>query len=183
MFDVPSVPRKDGYFKKDSNPQRAGMGPVAKPLAAAKAPGAVISVRLFAEDVERLAAVNDRPEFVRRAVNRALDELGNGRRYSEQDAAGICEMCRTGFLKIAEAQMLSPAEAWQKLEPLCDNMTAAQVEKFRSVLSGWSDWTAAEINELTPPNDELGYPAQALDRLGEGLMLSTLRELQPGKRY
>ena len=91
--------------------------------------------------------------------------------YTEDDVAGINEMCRVAFRKVAEDQLLSPKEAWDKLKPLCTGMKAAQIDKFRSVLSGWEDWTLDEINELTPDGDALGLPAQALDRLGKGLMV------------
>ena len=91
--------------------------------------------------------------------------------YTEEDVPGINEMCRTAFRKIAEDQLLSPKEAWDKLKPLCTGMKAEQIDKFRSVLSGWEEWTLDEIVELTPDGDALGLPAQALDRLGKGLMV------------
>ena len=91
--------------------------------------------------------------------------------YTENDVAGINEMCRVAFRKVAEDQLLSPKEAWDKLKPLCTGMKAAQIDKFRSVLSGWEEWTLDEIIELTPDGDALGLPAQALDRLGKGLMV------------
>jgi hypothetical protein len=91
--------------------------------------------------------------------------------YTEDDVPGVNEMCRTAFRKIAEDQLLGPREAWEKLKPLCTGMKAAQVDKFRSVLSGWDDWTLEEINALTLDGDALGLPAQALDRLGKGLMV------------
>lgn len=99
-------------------------------------------------------------------------------RYTEKDVAGICQMCRDGFRMIAEDQMLSPKEAWDKLKPLCNNMSAKQIDKFRSVLSGWEDWTLEEILEMTPPGNGLGYPAQALDRLGNGLVNLELANLK-----
>ena len=91
--------------------------------------------------------------------------------YTEEDVPGVNDMCREGFRRIATDQLLSPKEAWDKLKPLCTGMKAAQIDKFRSVLSGWEDWTLDEINELTPDGDALGLPAQALDRLGKGLMV------------
>ena len=91
--------------------------------------------------------------------------------YTEGDVPGINEMCREGFRRIATDQLLSPKEAWDKLKPLCAGMKAAQIDKFRSVLSGWEEWTLDEIIELTPDGDALGLPAQALDRLGKGLMV------------
>ena len=91
--------------------------------------------------------------------------------YTEDDVAGINDMCRTAFRKIATDQLLSPKEAWDKLKPLCNGMKADQIDKFRSVLSSWEDWTLDEINELTLDGDELGLPAQALDRLGKNLMI------------
>jgi len=94
------------------------------------------------------------------------------RTYTEDDVAGINDMCRAAFRKIAEDQFLSPKEAWDRLKPLCKGMNATQIDKFRSVLSGWDSWTVDEINTLTPVGDALGLPAQALDRLGEGLLVS-----------
>jgi hypothetical protein len=91
--------------------------------------------------------------------------------YTEADVPGIVEMCRTAFRKIAEDQLLNPREAWEKLKPLCTGMKAAEIDKFRSVLSGWDEWTLDEIIALTPDGDALGLPAQALDRLGKGLMV------------
>jgi hypothetical protein len=91
--------------------------------------------------------------------------------YTEADVPGVVEMCRTAFRKIAEDQLLNPREAWEKLKPLCTGMKAAEIDKFRSVLSGWDEWTLEEIIALTPEGDALGLPAQALDRLGKDLMV------------
>lgn len=98
--------------------------------------------------------------------------------YSATEATEINEMCRKGFRKIAEDQMMNGREAWEKLRPLCTGMGPKQLDKFRSVLSGWEDWTVDEVNELTPPGGALGLPAQALDRLGKGLMSPSKEALE-----
>lgn len=97
--------------------------------------------------------------------------------YTADDIPGITQMCRDAFRRIAEDQMISPKEAWDKLKPLCEGMNATQIDKFRSVLSGWDEWSIEEITALTPVGDALGLPAQALDRLGKGLMSPTMETL------
>ena len=61
--------------------------------------------------------------------------------------------------------MLNPKEAWEELKLRCDGMSAAETTRFREVLAGWEDWSAAEVNALSVPG-ELGKPAQALERWG-----------------
>lgn len=95
------------------------------------------------------------------------------RTWTEEDAKGVSEMCRTAFRKIAMSKMLPPGEAWEALKPHCSNMSRAQVERFREVLAGWSDWSVEEIEQLSPEG-ELGIPAQALNALGGGLTIPAL---------
>ena len=97
--------------------------------------------------------------------------------YTAEDVPAIAQMCRDAFRRIAEDQLISPKEAWDKLRPLCDGMNTGQIDKFRSVLSGWDEWTAEEVNAMTPAGDALGLPAQALDRLGKGLMPPSKEDL------
>jgi len=66
-------------------------------------------------------------------------------------------VAREAFRQYAMSRMLPPAEAWERLAPLCDGMTPQQVAKFREVLSGWSDWTPEEIDAMHHPGS--GYKA------------------------
>ena len=92
---------------------------------------------------------------------------------SDKEAKGISEMCRASFRQIAQDQMLSPKEAWEALKPHCTMLNASELERFREVLAGWSDWTGEEATALTPPG-QLGKPAQALDTWGGGLTIATI---------
>ena len=84
--------------------------------------------------------------------------------YTEAEALAISQMCRDGFRRIATDQMLNAKEAWEKLKPLCEGMSAEEVTRFREVLAGWGDWSADEVNALSEAG-RLGKPAQALERL------------------
>ena len=93
--------------------------------------------------------------------------------HTEAEAKQISDMCREAFRRIAVDRMWEPADAWEKLSALCDGMSAEQKARFREVLAGWSGWSAEEVNELSTA-DGRGLPAQALDRLGNGLLPNTL---------
>jgi hypothetical protein len=87
---------------------------------------------------------------------------------TDDDAKGISDMCREAFRRIATDQMLNPKEAWEALKPHCAGLNVAELNRFREVLAGWSDWDAEEVNALSVPG-ELGRPAQALeDWCGKG---------------
>ena len=90
--------------------------------------------------------------------------------YTEEDAKRISQMCRDAFRRIATDQLLAPREAWEKLKPLCEEMNAAEISRFREVVSGWEEWSAEEVNQLLV-GGKLDKPSQALDRLGGKLML------------
>jgi hypothetical protein len=89
---------------------------------------------------------------------------------TEEDAQGISQMCRDEFRMIAKDKLLSPAEAWSALRPHCEGMSAAQVDRFKDVLSGWGDWSVDEVTELSVAG-ELGKPAAALQRWNGGIVV------------
>jgi transcriptional regulator with XRE-family HTH domain len=93
--------------------------------------------------------------------------------YGEAEAQAISQMCRDTFRRIATDQLLTPREAWEKLKPLCDGMSANDISRFREVVAGWEDWNAEEVNRLSVAGD-LGLPAAALDRLGGKLTLPAM---------
>ena len=74
-------------------------------------------------------------------------------------------MCRDTFRRIATAEMLNPRDAWEALKPHCTMLSATELDRFREVLAGWSDWDADEATCLSIPG-ELGRPAQALHAWG-----------------
>jgi hypothetical protein len=84
---------------------------------------------------------------------------------TEADAKGISDMCRDTFRRIATAEMLNPRDAWEALKPHCTMLNATELDRFREVLAGWSDWDAEEAMSLSVPG-ELGRPAQALHDWG-----------------
>ncbi len=63
------MPSEVTQFSRDSNPKRAGLDPVNKPLAEKP-----IGCRFYAEDHQRLIEMKDRSGFIREAVHRALKE-------------------------------------------------------------------------------------------------------------
>jgi hypothetical protein len=80
---------------------------------------------------------------------------------TDEDAKGISEMCRDTFRRIATDQMLSPKEAWDALKAHATMLNASELDRFREVLAGWSDWSGDEATALSVPG-QLGRPAQAL---------------------
>ena len=80
---------------------------------------------------------------------------------TDKEAKKLSEELRKQFRATAQAQMLSPAEAWAALEPHCAEMSADQQVRFREVLSGWSDFTGEEATTFTVPGQP-SKPAQAL---------------------
>ena len=80
---------------------------------------------------------------------------------SDKEAKKLSEELRKEFRAIAQAQMLSPAEAWPALERHCIGMDADQQTRFREVLTGWSDYSGEEATNLIVPDHE-SKPAQAL---------------------
>ena len=84
---------------------------------------------------------------------------------TEADAKGISDMCRETFRRTATDQMLNPRDAWEALKPHCTMLNATELDRFREVLAGWSDWDADEAMSLSVPG-ELGRPAQALHDWG-----------------
>lgn len=86
---------------------------------------------------------------------------------TDEEAKGISEMCREAFRRIATAEMLNPREAWEALKPHCSMLNATELDRFREVLAGWSDWSGDEATALSVPG-QLGRPAQALNAWGGG---------------
>jgi hypothetical protein len=87
---------------------------------------------------------------------------------TDGDAKGLSEMCREAFRRIATDQMLNPKEAWEGLKPFCSMLTATELDRFREVLAGWSDWSGDEATALSVPG-ELDRPTQALKAWGGGI--------------
>jgi hypothetical protein len=67
---------------------------------------------------------------------------------TDEDARKICGEIRDAFAAIASKRFLAPPEAWATLEPILSHLTAVDRNRFREVLSGWSNWSAAELNTM-----------------------------------
>jgi hypothetical protein len=80
---------------------------------------------------------------------------------TDKEAKKLSEELRKQFRATAQAQMLSPAEAWAALEQHCAEMSADQQVRFREVLSGWSDFSGEEATTFTVPGQP-SKPSQAL---------------------
>lgn len=96
--------------------------------------------------------------------------------YTEDDAAGISQMCRDAFRRIATDNLQTPKEAWDDLKPHCAGLLSiSEITRLREVLSGWGDWTVEEVIAQSVPG-QLGRPAQALERWsGTKLTMSQFR--------
>lgn len=87
---------------------------------------------------------------------------------TDQEAKARSEMARRGFQEHAQVLMLSPREAWEQVTRFTKNMDDSQLARFKEVLSGWSDWTGAELMVMRTPDDYC-EPGAALDRwISEG---------------
>jgi hypothetical protein len=53
----------------------------------------------------------------------------------------------------AKDLMLSPKEAWDQVRSCAQGMSAAQLERFKEVLSGWGDWTGQELMAMDGGGD------------------------------
>ena len=82
------------------------------------------------------------------------EEYNPGSGFTDDEARALSEAQRKAFKDAAQAQMMSPAEAWSKLEDFCGSLDAAALAKFKKVLSGWEEWSGEELSELCPSQGE-----------------------------
>ena len=82
---------------------------------------------------------------------------------SDEEAKARSELQRTGFQKRAQDLMISPREAWEQLSRFAENMSDAQLARFKDVLSGWGDWSGEELTAM-PADGGWCEPGAALDR-------------------
>jgi hypothetical protein len=81
---------------------------------------------------------------------------------TEDEAKARSEAQRQAFQRHAKEELLSPREAWDQLRRCCEGMGPDLLDRFRDVLSGWSDWQPSEIEAmLADGGDE---PSAAIDR-------------------
>ena len=71
------------------------------------------------------------------------------RTFTEADAAQATADLRDRFRAYAQAEMLSPAEAWQHVAANI-KLTSKQQARLKEVLSGWAELTVEELNEGLP---------------------------------
>jgi hypothetical protein len=76
------------------------------------------------------------------------DDLIAPQQCTPEEASALSKQMRDAFRDHARTQMLSPVEAWDQLLRCLDDLTDAQLEKMRDVLSGWSEWEPDEVDEL-----------------------------------
>lgn len=77
-------------------------------------------------------------------------EYRPGSGFTDEEAKEAGNNQRKQFKEAAQAQMMSPADAWSKLEshlPFMDQKAAA---KFKKVLSGWEEWSGEELSAICP---------------------------------
>lgn len=67
---------------------------------------------------------------------------------TEEEAKARSEAQRQAFQRHAREQLLSPREAWDQLRRCCEGMGPDLLDRFRDVLSGWSDWQPSEIEAM-----------------------------------
>lgn len=71
-----------------------------------------------------------------------------------EDAKRISEQMIDQFQEVATKRMLSPMQAFEELSGHCLDLTRAEIDLLRSVLSGWHVWTPEELVALS--NSEAG---------------------------
>jgi hypothetical protein len=125
-------------------------------------------------DAQPFLAANERPATAAELFAMFIGEQPIAEQYllpdpapvlTDDEAKGLSEMCREAFRRIATDQMLNPKEAWEALKPHATMLNATELDRFREVLAGWSDWSGDEATALSVPG-QLGRPAQALHLWG-----------------
>jgi len=76
---------------------------------------------------------------------------------TDDDAKARSVAMRAAFQKIAAYRMLSPMAAWESLLPLLSSMSIEQRNRFKEVLSGWADYSAAELEAMPSNRTEYAY--------------------------
>jgi hypothetical protein len=79
------------------------------------------------------------------------------REITDAEAQAISQQQRDLFQGHAKELMFTPKEAWDQLCKHLRDMPPAQVERFKDVLSGWSEWTGQELMDMD------SEPQSALD--------------------
>ena len=67
--------------------------------------------------------------------------------FTSDEAKVISAQIRNAYRTQALERMVPPAEAWETLLPYMDDLSAARLEQLRSVLSGWSEFDAADLQD------------------------------------
>ena len=98
----------------------------------------------------------------------AYQELSAGEEISDEEAKARSEALRRAFQDVAKDQMLSPKEAWESLRPHIKNLDASALNRFKEVLSGWGDYSGAELMELAT-SGPYSEPGMALETWASGV--------------
>jgi hypothetical protein len=67
---------------------------------------------------------------------------------TDEGAKQVCNDIRSSFAAAASKRFLAPPEAWGAMEPTLSHLTGVDRNRFRDVLCGWSNYSAAELNTM-----------------------------------
>jgi len=71
--------------------------------------------------------------------------------FTAEQAKAFSVQIRNAYRAHAMAQMMPPAEAWETLVPYLDALPLAHLDHLRSVLSGWAEFDAADLQDIYEP--------------------------------